>query len=171
MRCYWLCQALCWWSENILCHQKWGWLYCLTEWLGSTLQMVTTVAIEILMFPNASIFTLAHHTTRVLTISMKYLLLVDIVTSHSDLGILFDDQLKFHDHTTKVTTKANWVLGMIERYFDYLNSTMLTHLFSMLVWPILEYGNTTWGPHYTLDMRKIERWNKELLYLSPAIAW
>ena len=25
-------------------------------------------------------------------------ILIDIVTSHSNLGILFDDQLKFHDH-------------------------------------------------------------------------
>ena len=32
---------------------------------------------------------------------------IDIVTSHNDLGILFDDQLKFHNHTTHVTTKAN----------------------------------------------------------------
>ena len=30
-----------------------------------------------------------------------------ILTSHSYLGILFDDQLKFHNHTTYVTTKAN----------------------------------------------------------------
>ena len=71
------------------------------------LQMVTTVAIE-----NTSIFTSAQWTT----INGHYYfsgILVDTVTSHSHLDILFDNQLKFHYHTTQVTTKANRVLGMI----------------------------------------------------------
>ena len=89
--------------------------------------MVTTVAIE-----NASIFTSAHWTT----INGHYYfsgILVDTVTSHSHLDILFDNQLKFHYHTTQVTTKANQVLGMINKSFENLNSIMLTHLFSILV--------------------------------------
>ena len=45
-------------------------------------------------------------------------ILIDIVTSHSDLGILFDNQLKFHDHTTQVTTKANRVLGLIKNLLN-----------------------------------------------------
>ena len=61
--------------------------------------------------------------------------LVDIATTHSDLDILSDDQLKFHDHTTQVTIKANQVLGMIKKSFKYLNSTMLINLFSTLVCP------------------------------------
>ena len=32
---------------------------------------------------------------------------------HLKLGIVFDDQLKFHDHTTQVTIKANRILGLI----------------------------------------------------------
>ena len=48
----------------------------------------------------------------------------------------FDDQLKFHDHTTQVTTKANRVLGLIKKSFEYLDSTMLTDLFTTLVRPI-----------------------------------
>ena len=56
-------------------------------------------------------------TTMVLTISME-----ELDTTHSDLGILFDSQLKFLDHTTQVTTKANQVLGLIKKSFDYLES-------------------------------------------------
>ena len=40
---------------------------------------------------------------------------IDTVTSHKDLGILFDEHLKFHNHTTEVSAKANRVLGMIKR--------------------------------------------------------
>ena len=59
--------------------------------------------------------------------------LIELDTSHSGLGILFDSQLKFHDHTAQVTTKANRVLGLIKKSFDYLDPIMLTQLFSTLV--------------------------------------
>ena len=61
---------------------------------------------------------------------------IELDTSHSDLGILFDSQLKFHDHTAQVTTKANRVLGLIKKLFDYLDPIMLTQLFSRLVRPM-----------------------------------
>ena len=35
---------------------------------------------------------------------------IDIVESHKDLSILFDSNLKFHQHTAEVTAKANCVL-------------------------------------------------------------
>ena len=86
-------------------------------------------------------------------------ILIDTVTSHSDLGILFDDQLKFHDYTTQVTTKANQVLGLIKKSFEYLDSNMLTQLFSTLVRPILEYNNIiNFGDLIILLIR--ERWKR-----------
>ena len=119
------------------------------------------------MFPNANIFTLAQLTTMALTISNGTL--IELNTSHSDLGILFDSQLKFHDHIAQVTTKANRVLGLIKKYFDYLNPIMLTHLFSTLVRPILEYNNAIWGPHYALDQRKIEKVQQRATHLLPQL--
>jgi len=86
-----------------------------------------------------------------------YLKGIDTVTSHNDLGILFDDKLKFHDHTTKVTIKANRVLGMIKKSFEYPDSDMLSKLFTTLVGPILEYSNAIWGPLFILDQRKVEK--------------
>ena len=92
---------------------------------------------------------------------------IDIITTHSDLSIVFDDQLKFHDHTTQVTTKANRVLGLIKKSFKYLDSTMLTHLFTTLIRPILEYNNSIWVPHYILDNRKVEKIQQRATRLIP----
>ena len=94
-------------------------------------------------------------------------ILIDTVISHSDLGILFNDQLKFHDYTTQVTTKANRVLGLIKKSFEYLDSNMLTQLFSTLVRPILEYNNIIWGPHYIVDKRKVEKVQRRATRLFP----
>ena len=64
---------------------------------------------------------------------------IDTTATHKDLGILFDECLKFHDYTTEVTAKANKVLGMVKRSFEHLNSCKISKLFTTLVRPILEY--------------------------------
>jgi len=40
--------------------------------------------------------------------------------SIKDLGIVVDYSLKFHSHTTMVTARANRVLAMINKSFEYL---------------------------------------------------
>ena len=49
-------------------------------------------------------------------------ILIDSVTSHKDLGITFDSQLKFHGHTTGIIAKANGLLGIIKKYFNYFHT-------------------------------------------------
>ena len=95
--------------------------------------------------------------------------LIELDTSHSDLSILFDSHLKLHDHTAQVTTKANRILGLIKKSFDYLDPIMLTQLFSTLVRPMLEYNNAIWGPHYALDQRKIEKVQRRATRLLPQL--
>ena len=73
--------------------------------------------------------------------------MIDSVEFQKDLGILFDNQFKFHLHTTEVAAKANHLLGLIRRSFDHLDLDMLTKLFVTLVRPTLEYCNLAWG-HY-----------------------
>ena len=81
---------------------------------------------------------------------------IDTVESHKDLGILLDNQLKFHSHTTNICNKPNQLLGLI-RSFDHLDSSMLTKLFTFMVRPTLEYCNSIWGSSFILDQRRIEK--------------
>ena len=53
-------------------------------------------------------------TIMIYIILMEFQLIL-LITSHNDLGILFDDKLKFHNITSEVTTKANQVLSMIKK--------------------------------------------------------
>ena len=66
---------------------------------------------------------------------------IDSVESQKDLGVLFDHQLKFHLRTTNVAAKANRLLGLIRKSFDYLDPDMLVKLFVTVVRPTLEYCN------------------------------
>jgi len=70
-----------------------------------------------------------------------------------------DHQLKFHQHSTEATVKANQLLGLIRKSFDHLDSEMLqlTKLFTAFFRPTLEYSNAVWGPFFVLDQRKVEK--------------
>ena len=92
---------------------------------------------------------------------------IDTVSSHKDLGILFDNNLRFHGHSTEITTKANRVLGMIKKSFEYLDPGILTKLFTTLVRPNLEYNNPIWGPHFMLDQRRVEKIQRRATRLLP----
>ena len=65
--------------------------------------------------------------------------------SVKDLGIVVDSSLKFHNHTAIiVTARANRILAVINKSFEYLNTNVLLQLYKSFVRPILEYGNIIW---------------------------
>ena len=66
----------------------------------------------------------------------------------SDLGILVDNELKFHLHVTEVVKKCKSLLAIIKRSFTCLNRKMITKLYKAMVRPVIEYGNCVWGPFY-----------------------
>ena len=55
------------------------------------------------------------------------------VTEHKDLGVVFDNMLKFHSHVSTITSKANRILGMIKRSFTTLNQSTLLLLYKHLI--------------------------------------
>jgi len=64
--------------------------------------------------------------------------LVQQVHEERDLGILFDDQLKFHANTSQVVSKANRILALINRYFSSLDTRSMIMLYKTLIQPISE---------------------------------
>ena len=73
-----------------------------------------------------------------------------------DLGVTIDNCLKFHHHTNLTITKANHILGLISKIFQYRELDMIIKLYKSLVRLIIEYGNPIWGTYYTTDQRSIK---------------
>ena len=90
------------------------------------------------------------------------------VTEEKDLGVIIDNQLKFHTHTSAAVKKANSILGLIKRSFVALDEDTLLLLFTSMVRPHLEYANI-WGPHFIGDIRAIERVQKGATKLIPVL--
>ena len=91
------------------------------------------------------------------------------VREEKDLGVLVDDELKFHRQTAAAVKKANAVLGMLKKSFVLFDEVTLLLLYKSLVRPHLEYGNVTWGPFYHGDIKAVERIQRRATKLVPQI--
>ena len=65
-----------------------------------------------------------------------------------DLGVLIDKGLTFKSHINQTSAKANRILGIIRRSFDFLTPQVFIQLYKSLVRLILEYGHTAWQPRH-----------------------
>ncbi|XP_076462066.1 uncharacterized protein LOC143294576 [Babylonia areolata] len=73
-----------------------------------------------------------------------------------DLGVHVDNKLCFKEHVAKSTAKANRVVGIIRRTFDFLSNDLFVQLYKSLVRPILEYGHSVWQPHHKTLCSEVE---------------
>ena len=81
-----------------------------------------------------------------------------ISSSHAerDLGVLVDDELKFHIHAQATIAKANQTLGLIKRTFTSRSPTVMTKLYKSLVRPRLEFGMCIACPINKTDQAALE---------------
>ena len=91
------------------------------------------------------------------------------VEEETDLGVLVDNELKFHKQTAVATKEANSRLGLIKKSFVVLDNITLPLLYTSLVRSHLEYGNIIWGPFYSEDRKSIERIQKRATKLIPEL--
>ena len=70
---------------------------------------------------------------------------IETCNDEKDLGVIFDENLKFSSHINKSINKANQMIGIIKRSFTFLDQEMFLNLYKALVRPHLEYGNLIWG--------------------------
>lgn len=74
-------------------------------------------------------------------------------SQEKDLGIIFQDNLKFDQHISNAVGRANRILGLIKRSFIYMNSDLFLKLYKTLVRPIIDYGNVIWYPFTKKDKK------------------
>ena len=63
------------------------------------------------------------------------------------VGVTIDNKLSFDKHITEKVNKANSIIGVIRRTFEYLDLKTFRMLYVSLVRPHLEYANPVWNPY------------------------
>ena len=76
--------------------------------------------------------------------------------SEKDIGVMIDDKLKFDIEINSLANKANQIMGVIRRSYEYLDECNFKLLFKGLVRPHLEYAAPVWMPMYKKDITTIE---------------
>ena len=94
---------------------------------------------------------------------------IEEVSKEKDLGVMIDEQLKFHDQTSYVTSKANRTIGIIKKTFMNINTDTFLNLYKALIRPQLEYANVIWGPFYSVDQNKVENVQRAATRMIPSI--
>ena len=73
-----------------------------------------------------------------------------------DLGVTYDNKLRFDDYIHKIVSKAFQMVNLIYRTFVSKNTDLLCRAFKTYVRPILEYCTPVWSPYLLHDINKIE---------------
>ena len=69
---------------------------------------------------------------------------IDKVTDFDFLGITLNENMKWHSHINKISTKISHAIGFIYKLMQYLPIFILKTLYHSLVLPHLTYGIIAW---------------------------
>ena len=91
-------------------------------------------------------------------------------TAEKDVGVTIDNKLSFEQHISDKLNKANSIVGLIRRTFEYLDMKTLRLLYTSLAWPYLEYANPLWNPYLKKHIDMIENVQRRATKMVPGLA-
>ncbi len=94
---------------------------------------------------------------------------LEVLNEEKDLGVKFDPTLTFSKHAAMVANKANRIVGVIRRTFDFLDEEIMKLLYKSLVRPHLEYANCIWNPVHNKDIQLIEKVQRRATKSIPSL--
>ena len=81
---------------------------------------------------------------------------IQLVEEEKDLGVTLQSDLSFDKHISEKVNKANRMMGMIRRSFEFLDVDMFLPLYKALVRSHLDSASSVWAPYQLQHVRKIE---------------
>ena len=78
------------------------------------------------------------------------------VYEEKDLGVTFDENLRFEEHISNKVRIANAIVGQIRSSFSFLDGDTFKRLYSAFVWPHLEYAQSVWSPYLEKHINMLE---------------
>jgi hypothetical protein len=90
-------------------------------------------------------------------------------TLERDLGIMISADLKWRQHVMHCANKANKILGMLSRTFEYRDLELIKSLYTTFVRPHLEFAVAVWSPYLKGDIDVLERVQRRATKLVPSL--
>jgi hypothetical protein len=90
--------------------------------------------------------------------------------AEKDVGVTINNKLSFDKDITEKVNKANSIIGVIRRTFEYLDLKTFRMLYVSLVRPHLEYVNPVWNPYLKKHIDMIENIQRRATKLIPGLS-
>ena len=87
-----------------------------------------------------------------------------------DIGVFIDEKLSFESHIVNKVNKANSMMGVIRRTYEYLDEKTFLLLYKALVRPHLEYANQIWAPSLKKQEIEIENVQRRATKVIPGLS-
>ena len=87
-----------------------------------------------------------------------------------DLGVHVSEDLKPSRHVSVVAAKANRIVGLVKKNFDYLDRDTIMSIHCTIIRPILEYAVQSWCPYYKKDIEELEKVQHRVTKLVPGMS-
>lgn len=89
--------------------------------------------------------------------------------SEKVIGVIIDNKLSFDHLITEKVNKANSNMGLISRFFTFMDRTTFRLLCTSLVRPHVEYANQSWNPQLRKHIDLIENVQRRATKLVPGM--
>ena len=90
-------------------------------------------------------------------------------SEEKDLGIWFEENLKFNKHISVTVKKANRLVGMIKRTFSFMNKELFLIIYKSLIRSVLDYGSPVWNPSTKKYRQMLENVQRRATKLIPEL--
>lgn len=95
---------------------------------------------------------------------------IPCVSSYTDLGVIVDDEMKFHEHCMRAAGKAGGVAHNFLKSTRCRSPDFMIHILKSHIRPILEYASPVWNSGYVQDLKRLEAiqrlWTRNVLGLK-----
>jgi len=90
-------------------------------------------------------------------------------SEEKDLGIWFENSLKFNKHVQNVVNRTNRLTGMIRRTFKYMDRNLFLTLYKSLIRSIVDFGIVVWYPSTKKNIQLIENIQRRATRIVPQL--
>lgn len=94
---------------------------------------------------------------------------VSCVDLEKDIGVTIDNKLKFEEHLMEKVNKANAMMGVIRRTFQFLDSRSFVVLYKAMVRSFFDYASPVWQPYSKGLIEKMESVQRRATKLVPGM--
>ena len=90
-------------------------------------------------------------------------------SEEKDLGIHFENKLKFNKHITVTVKRANKIVGFIRRTFSFMDKELFLMVYKYLIRSGLDYGSPVWNQSTKKYRQLLENILRRVTKLVPEL--